>query len=387
LDDVAFSDEIDNKLLSRLAAAETKDPNLLAILDLAAMRQDGSLARADLETQKEAFAANPPLFEYLLAAYAFYVERKPDEVLKQIPVAESVPTLSNVAFSRRMLRGIAMEATQDPATRAYWTDLLGIVNQPMERAALELALAYHDERSNGLERVFAADSPVKNVTLRQVLLMNVADAKLLRQQAADQSVPQRERNNALHTLLYKELSRGRYADFVQDLALVPADAPKESAFSEVDGRLTQLPLGLFTATDNLGEYDCGPLKETAAQLAKTPKAAKAQLCLADFLRVNGFDQNVLDTQPPADQLGGTQSLFGGKPYARQAVYQALIASGKTSAADKAYALYRAVNCYAPSGNNSCGGEDVPVAQRKAWFNTLKRDYPKSQWAKDLQYYW
>jgi hypothetical protein len=44
-------------------------------------------------------------------------------------------------------------------------------------------------------------------------------------------------------------------------------------------------------------------------------------------------------------------------------------------------------CYAPSGYNDCGGEDVDKAVRKAWFQQLKRDYPGSVWAKSLKYYW
>lgn len=43
--------------------------------------------------------------------------------------------------------------------------------------------------------------------------------------------------------------------------------------------------------------------------------------------------------------------------------------------DKAYALFRAVNCYAPSGANACGGKGVDAVVRKAWFQRLKRHYP------------
>jgi len=46
-----------------------------------------------------------------------------------------------------------------------------------------------------------------------------------------------------------------------------------------------------------------------------------------------------------------------------------------------------VRCYAPSGNNTCGGEEVEESQRKAWFNTLKRQYGGTKWAKELEYYW
>ena len=53
--------------------------------------------------------------------------------------------------------------------------------------------------------------------------MNVADAGLLRKQATGAKAPH-ERQLALFTLLYKELSRGAYRDFGTDLALVPAGA-------------------------------------------------------------------------------------------------------------------------------------------------------------------
>jgi hypothetical protein len=187
-------------------------------------------------------------------------------------------------------------------------------------------------------------------------------------------------------LLYKEVSRSQYADFIKDLPLVRADAPVEG----YTGGLSTTeppPLGVFTQTTTLGDYACGPLKETAAKLAQNPKAPKAQLCLADFMRANGFDQNMLDTQPEAAELGGTPSLFKGEPYARLDVYRSLIDSAKTAPEDKAYALFRAVRCYAPAQINSCGGQDVPQAQRKAWFQQLKKRYPNSRWAKELQGYW
>jgi hypothetical protein len=102
---------------------------------------------------------------------------------------------------------------------------------------------------------------------------------------------------------------------------------------------------------------------------------------------NGFDEISLDSQPPADQLGSTPTRFAGKPYSRLEAYKGIMASTTATAEDKAYALYRAVRCYAPSGSNSCGGPGVELPQRRAWFQKLKRDYPKSRWAQELQYYW
>ena len=64
----------------------------------------------------------------------------------------------------------------------------------------------------------------------------------------------------------------------------------------------------------------------------------------------------------------------------------MLADPRTAGEERAYALYRSIRCYAPSGNNDCG-EEVPVAQRQAWFRQLKKDYPSSRWAKSLSYYW
>ena len=68
-------------------------------------------------------------------------------------------------------------------------------------------------------------------------------------------------------------------------------------------------------------------------------------------------------------------------------YTSVLANARSSKEDKAYALFRAVNCYAPSGVNDCGGPDVPKSQRKAWFTSLKRDYAGTWWSSALQYYW
>ena len=404
LDDIALADEIDNKLLPGLTDQATTDPTLLAVLDLKHMRgPDGAddkdccgqpMTRAALEAQKPAFAANPALYAFLDAAYAFYVERKPDTVLKLIPDEKSDQGFGPLAFSRQTLRGMALEALKDPAARDHWLAMLPGALQPFQHPAIELAIALHDERDHALDRVFAPDSLVKEPILREILLRNVADATLLRARATDATAPKKERDAALFTLLYKELTRGRPGDFLTDLDLVLADVASEGqdgseGVSDEYNPIAPTPLPTLGVFQNptSGEYDCLALKETAWHLAKNAQDSRAQLCLADFLLVNGFDDFVLDTPPDARELGGSPSLFPGKPYARLTVYKTLIAGANTPANDKAYALYRAVNCYAPSGNNSCGGDDVPVAQRKAWFNQLKHNYPKSVWAKQLQYYW
>lgn len=411
--DTELAQEIDNKLIVlpvNMASGNqtqstpdlqtlTRDPAMLAVFDLYSMRmpetgQSGlkAISRAVLEAQKPYFAGQIPLYEYLLASFAFYVEKKPADVLRLIPDAARQKTFSYLQFSRQMLRGMALEAVKDHNALGFWMQMLSGATQAFQRPAIELAIASHHERAGSVNKVFDADSPVHFPFLREVLLSKVADAALLRKQAKDTSAPRRERDIALFTLLYKEATRGHAADFLNDLSLVPPNAPPDGYFAldetlGADAEKPPVPLGLFTHAKNNGEYGCPALRETEAHLAKEADNPTALLCLADFFLVNGATISNVDVQPPSDDLGGSQSLFPGGSYVRMSAYQSVLASPKASADDKAYALYRAVKCYAPSGNNDCGGKDVPNAQRKAWFLRLKHDYPSSPWARELKYYW
>lgn len=396
IDDVTLAEEVDNKLLAQLKPEAVKDPILLATLDLARMRSDamasdgmccgGALSREELEGQRTLFAGKTALFDFLLATHAFHVANQPAEVLRLIPDAARQQRFTPLAFSRQMLRGMALEAKRDRNARGFWLEMLPGATQPHQRAAIELALAMNEERGKGLARVFAAGSPVRNATIRELLLANVADAALLRQQAKDANAPRHERDVALFTLLYKGVTRGAYRDFLGDLALVPADAKADSylwGFPAVE----QPPLGIFARSTALGDIGCKPLRDTATRLAANPRDSGGLLCLADFMRANGFDGFALDSERPGDELAGTPSLFAGGSFSRLEIYKRVMADPGAGADDKAYALYRAVNCYGPSGNNTCGGTEVPIEQRKAWFQRLKKEYPASSWAKALRYYW
>lgn len=388
--DVDLAEEIDNKLLPQLTAGDTSDPTMLAVIDLQQMRMEEGKADAkaalsldQLTAQREAFGKSPALFEFLVAVHTFYVEKNPADVLRQIPDAARQNGFSGVQFSRQMLRGMALEATGDRNARGFWLEMLPGAKLDSQHLALELAIAWHDERAGALGRVFAADSPVTDATMREILLTNVADAGLLRLQAKGAKAPH-EREVALFTLLYKELSRGAYRDFGNDLSLVPGTAPSDGGYDLIGS--DHPPTGVFNSK-SLGDYDCPALRVTASKLAAAPRDWHAQLCLADFFRANGFDGASLDTQPAKTDLGGTPTLFAGPVYSRLEVYKRIIADGGAAAGDRAYALYRAVNCYGPSGNNSCGGTEVPKSQRKAWFQQLKARYGSTSWAGEQQYYW
>jgi len=395
---LTLAEEIDYKLPPAQNAAA--GPLLLAVSDLQRMRtavqydyedKPAVMPASELAAQAGAFKGAEPLYDYVRAAHAFYVAKTPAAVLKLLPDAARAPNKSALDFSRQMLRGLALDAVGDRNARGFWLESLGAATGPGQHHAVELALARHDEVTGGLGRVFAAGSPVTDPVARAILLQRAAPPALLRQQATKGS--EHERAVALSILLAKELTRGFYADFLRDLALVPREARSDSSyFAEADGFVApddflniQQPTAMFT-TGPLGDYGCPALRQTVATLEKSPLAPTARLCLGEFLRANGFDYFPFD-QPLEQGLGSSKPLFPGSPLVRQAIYRQVMDDPMASAEDRAYALYRAVNCYAPSGNNDCGGDAVDVAVRKGWFQRLKREYPKSRWATELKYYW
>lgn len=391
--DTELLEEIDDKLLANAAHTAVADPRLLAALDLGAMRRaqsDGSddatatsLSRAQLEGQRDRFGGDTELFDLLRANHAFYVGLRPAEVLTLIPDATRPTSFSDRQFSRQVLRGLALDATDDRNARGFWLEMLPGAAAGLQRLTLELALALHEERHDGLGRVFAPGSPIANATLRDTLLAYVAGPDLLRHEARGGG---REGRVALHALLHKELTRGRYAGFLSDLALLPAGATGADGIAQFIGE-GEPPLDLYRSGATAEDFACPALTATASTLARDPGAVTARLCLGEFIRLNDLDGHLLDTPPPADELGGTAPRFGRRLFSRGDAYAAIVAAGGASPDDIAYALLRATRCYAPSGYNTCGGTEVDKDQRRRWFERLHREFAGSRWASESRYYW
>ncbi len=392
--------EMDVKLGEKLEPSTISDPYILAMADLKAMRhsddpemasENKPITRAEIEAQKSRFAGQEALYNYVLAAHALYVAKDADTALRLLPVQSEGD--SYFAYSQRALRALALDSKGNAGARASIANVLESGKRPFQRGSMELALAMHDERNAGLERVFAADSAVKDPEVRERLLRYTAGPKLLRAQSVASAAPKQERNVALYTLLYKDITRGAYKDFLRDQALIPAGTKPKPEDDYTTPVYTNI--GIFKWAGAKEGFACPSLATLATALVGAPKDAPSLMCLAEFARNHGFDSGSswpdlpqsLDVLPPKDELGGTPSMFPGKPFSRLEIYKSVIADPAAAATSKAYALYRAVYCYGPSGYNSCGGTEVPIAQRRAWFNQLKKSYPASPWATKLKYYW
>lgn len=391
----ALIQEIDNKLLMTMEnMSQIDDPTLLATIDLMYMRhryedERNPFTEAELLNQADKFKDQPELFQYLKAAYAFYVEKDADKTLSLletlIPNQDAKPT-NYLQFSEISLKGFALENKENYSDAAtIWKSLLEHSNEPLQRQQAELALAMNYERTQQIHAVFASGSPIRNSMIRQILLRNIADAKLLRQQIRI-PISNSEREVALFTLLYKDLMRGHYSDFLSDLKSMPEKPSSTPLY--MGYAYPQQTLSLFQwSGENTGEYQCPALIDVVTTLQSEPNNAKGLNCLGDFVLRNGLDNFPLNEQPDANDLGGTQTLFNGSTFSRLEAYQQVIADKKASHQEQAYALFRSINCFARSGINNCDTQDIPLDQRKQWFQTLKSRYADTSWGQSLKYYW
>lgn len=395
-EDDALIQEIDNKLLMSLADMNhIHDPILLASVDLMQMRHrydddaQPVFTLAQLEAQASDFAEQPVLFRYLKAAYAFYVDKDASQTLKLLQEdTQGLPPEhpDYLQFSLYSLKGFALEnAGESEKAAALWQTMLKPTLNPLQHQQVELALAMNYERNQKIKEVFAAHSPIQTSMIRQILLRNIASADLLRQQIK-KPLSSQERDVALFTLLYKDLYLGQYDAYLQDIALLPETPDTKPLY--MGYAYPEQTLALFRwSGENTQEYQCPALTTLVQSLKNNPNEPKALNCLGDFVLRNGLDDFPLNEQPDENELGGTPSLFTGKPFSRLSAYQQIIADKSAPHTEQAYALFRAINCFARSGINNCDAQDIPIEQRKQWFLSLKSRYIDTPWGQSQKYYW
>ena len=376
--------EADSKLLASVKIDRIQSPQFLAIVDLMRMRSadekvpegvtNASLTLADLDAQKDRFASRPALYNYLLAVFHLYVDSKPEQTLALLSNLTG-KQLSYFDFSQQSLRILALDASkQYDAERKLLLQLLPLAKLPLQSEQLQLALAGLEERTGHLDRVFASESPIHEKAIRTILVEYTASAEMLRKRIKDPKENADVIDAALYTLLYKELTGSKHQAFQTDLALMRPH-PSEFLAPFVD-----------SSESKNSEYRCPSLREVASTLQRDGSDARSLNCVGELVRLHGvhFGQ---DAVPQKTDLGGTDSLFPVTNYSRMDGYLQVIANKQAPGDARAYALFRAVNCYARSGFSNCGNQDIPLSTRKQWFQMLHKEYPDSTWAKTSKYYW
>lgn len=395
-------EEVDDKWLVRDGRGAPTDPVLLAVDDLRRMRswnyeaeqqQFGAdaISIEEIEAQADIFGDHPELYGFVKANHAFYVAQDYRAVRDLLPDDARRESYTPLAFSRQYLRGLALHALGDRNEEGFWLELINGAKGIYQRPSVELALARLWEQQGKLDKVFASDSAITDARIRRILLGGSAGPDILKQQVRAEDADPSEQAFALFTVLLKQLRHGEYAGFMADYPFASKFNPDDEQYGLWGIYEAEVPpLNLFTDGKWSDGYACPSLAKTAQTLARNPRDVDGRLCLGDFYRLNGFDEFELHSRyeeegvPP--QLGDTQT-YPGDVTPRHDFYTAIMADRRASRDQRAYALYRAIRCYAPANHNTCGGDGVEESQRKAWFDRIKRDYGATKWAQGLDYYW
>ncbi len=381
--------EMDLKLPIEAYADNALNPMVLAVQDFRLMREHADekhkqiidLKTEALEAQRQRFASQPELFDYLLAAHAWFVDKNAKAVLKLLPEKPIPPDFSYLDFSRQLLRNAARDATGDDTVRTSYVAMFPATTSAYQRGTLELALAMFDERHKKIGTDFEAASLIQDPSIRKQLLEYVAGPIILRQQATSTTAPQDERDTALFRLFSRDLVQGHFKAFTEDYALLPAEPVPAADTSKPapDDRFAS-----FRWEGSKQDYICPGILKLATKLDANPKDIRARMCLGDFFRLTGIGDAVVTDK---DVLGGTGTIFSGEKIYRGDIYADVMKDKSAPRDERAYALFRAVHCYEPAHANDCGGKDVATSARKGWYDELKQNYANTNWAKELRYYW
>ncbi|MDW2642816.1 hypothetical protein RYZ59_04350 [Citrobacter sp. HN-141] len=306
-------------------------------------------------------------------------------IVQAVTPAQQLSAHDTLAFSEQVLYGEALMGQKNwTAARDFWQQLLNVSKDNEQQQYVQAKLAATLVYSGDSAAIFAPDSAVTNLRFRSQVLKTQATPELLRQQATH-GPNNEERTIALHTLLVRDLTENRFADWLNDRKLARAISQPVvgTAFDDVN-------LSVFDWNGDAAQagYTCRSLNETVTVLSRKADDAHALNCLGEFFRTTQTHVDLWKNSSGNDVLEVAitrQVPFG--QFDRQRYYQQVIASPTAEVEDKSFALYRAIMCYSPSGYNECGGEEVDKSQRKDWFTQLKTQYPGSPWAQKLKYYW
>lgn len=393
--------EIDNKVYFNSNPATVRSlsqtPKLLVVYDLLKMRSN-QIKLEDLEKQQNTFKNNPELYNYLLATYYTYIETNPEQVLSLIPeliIEDKTITITPLQFSGQVLRAMALEnSSRAYAAEKLWLSLKELAKQSYQEPFVELGLALNYEKTARITSIFAKDSPITTPQLRYILLRKNANRNQLQQLLSNNDLEAFDKATMIYLLLYKDLLSQNYSDFLTDNSLIISKNTLDDVYLGNISKYGQTNLTLFSeAIPSHSEYPCPSPIILANVLKLNPTDAKALNCLGEFSEHYQLPYPRYMLFSSLNNTNNTGSLgtnnptkFGKFLYSRLKGYQFIINDETATEEDKAYALYKAIRCFA-GGYNHCDRQDIPLAKRKEWFQLLHSKYAKTLWAKQQPIYW
>jgi hypothetical protein len=371
-----------NKIHAPLEQIVWDDPVIATAQILIRLRKPASAVGLDViklhENNFERQKANS-LYQYILTAYNFFGEEKYEAVVKETENWRTNITQADYAsFSIAALRAEALSKLnrwQDAAVLLQ--ELRELSPSPLLKDHFELAQAQNLEASGNLKKIFEPDSIIHSPILRKRILRAAADTRLLEYVLDQKHIITSEKSIALAALLNKELLSKQYKSLLehqQKYATLKLD--------NVDG-LDLLRNETISSKDN---FTCQKWSKVLADLNSDKVPPQALLCLGERLRTLE-DSFIKPLVPYKDELGKSDDNFNCKSLTRLPLYLAVIDNDSAKDDDKAFALRRALYCFATSGYNHCGTEEIPAEKRKDWFIKLKSEYKKSPWSIKQKYYW
>ncbi len=407
------AEEINQRIFeSRLfEVANFKDPFFVATYDLMHMRVSSSkkytpLSWQTLQAQKNIFKTEPELYRYLQAMHLLVQQNKPQQALEYLPKGNPPARLNYLQLSQFILKSHILQSTNSDEAQSLLEVLLASAKQAYQRPMVELMLALNLQHAQDYAAFFQANGLITSPALRLVIIKRAASADLLNSIIKSSSTSASEKKFASFVLLHKTLNHQAYDQFIEALKFLPKDSANFKSYDSANEAYSNQPeFNLFNWKGHKisEQLTCPSIVNIAKTLSTEPEDQMAQLCFGEFVRLTNFrnSEYIIENEATIDNLKASASStvtsfnhtlanhaspFSKPTFSRGEVYKNIIRNSN-NADLKAYALYRAINCYAPGGLNDCAGIEVDKSVRKEWFDQLKQNYPNTEWAKKLPYYW
>ena len=383
--------EIDRRIFSSnsFELKNLKDPFFLTIYNLMNMRDYKTehyqpITWSQLNAQKDFFKTQPELFNYLRAIHLFFIQNRPQDALNYLPKSNTKNS-NYLQLSQTFLKGQILEKLgQNQTAEEYWTNQLAQARTLYQKGLFETALSKHLNIKQDYSAFIGKQAKISQPNLQRQFITQQANIDSLDKiiQSNQSTVDQKQA--AIHTLLSKSLVHQRFDLFQQKYSYLPKNASEYKGYSSAKEHLKNKPVFasfIWNGSKITAQLKCDNLLTLTQQLSKLPNDPLLNICLGEFMR---SEQGYSLQQLSYDEQ--QKPTISGKIFARGEIYKDIIKSSRKDDLH-AYALYRAIQCYAPSGINDCGGTEVAKNTRKQWYDQIKRDYPTSAWAKSLKYYW